>query len=193
MSEKNNADLPQTELIRPNWDAWSKVAKTGLWNAVMLASNIDPINWELDSHRDLIPEEVGTLLLMARSSIGAGILKTLPPYVGPLEEREVKLTDFAAWVNTVPHTLPPEFPWHPEAIALSNMNWPWGRHETHLLRKLAAAANKFWTQYLPDDPSTAPTNQQVIDWLKEQGVTARTAEIMATILRADGLPSGPRK
>ena len=33
----------------------------------------------------------------------------------------------------------------------------------------------------------------IFDWLKQQGVADRTAEVMATILRADGLPTGPRK
>jgi len=70
--------------------------------------------------------------------------------------------------------------------------WPWGTHETTLLSKLAAAADKWWKNYDPGDRTTAPTNSQVTAWLKEQGVADRTASIMATILRADGLPSGPR-
>lgn len=70
--------------------------------------------------------------------------------------------------------------------------WPWGDHETELLRKLAAAGEKFWTLYDPEEKSTAPTNKQVIGWLTEQqGVSKRVAEVMATILRADGLPPGP--
>lgn len=71
--------------------------------------------------------------------------------------------------------------------------WPWGDHETELLRKLAAAADKFWKRYDPAEASTAPTNAAVVAWLKEEGVAERNAEVMATILRADGLPSGPRK
>lgn len=71
--------------------------------------------------------------------------------------------------------------------------WPWGGYETMLLRKLAAAAERFWVNYDPDDATTAPTNAQVITWLKSQGVADRTAEVMATILRVDGLPTGPRK
>jgi hypothetical protein len=71
--------------------------------------------------------------------------------------------------------------------------WPWGSHETELLRKLAAAAERFWRLYDPSDISTAPTNQQVSDWLRTQGVSDRIAESMATILRLDGLPTGPRK
>ncbi len=71
--------------------------------------------------------------------------------------------------------------------------WPWGNHETELLRALAAVASELWSRYDPEDNSTAPTNQQVIERLKQRGVAKRTAEVMATILRADGLPSGPRK
>lgn len=71
--------------------------------------------------------------------------------------------------------------------------WPWGDHETELLRALAAVADEFWTLYDPEDKSTAPTNEQVIKRLKQRGVSARTAEVMATILRADGLHPGPRK
>jgi hypothetical protein len=72
-------------------------------------------------------------------------------------------------------------------------SWPWGSYETKLLRSLGAAANKLWKNYDPEDPTTAPTNEQVTTWLMEQeGVTERTAEVIATILRADGLPTGPR-
>lgn len=99
--------------------------------------------------------------------------------------------------------LPEEFP-HPNAaggypVAPEGLQvgggtkWPWGDHETELLRKLDAAANRFWRLYDASDSTTAPTNQQVTDWLKTEGVAKRTAEAMATILRADGLPPGPRK
>ena len=71
--------------------------------------------------------------------------------------------------------------------------WPWGDHETDLLRHLREAARKFWINYDPKQPDTAPTNDEVVAWLKDRGVSDRTAEIMATILRADGLRTGPRK
>jgi hypothetical protein len=71
--------------------------------------------------------------------------------------------------------------------------WPWGAHETELLRQLAAAADRFWSRFDPADNTTAPTNEQVSAWLQSRGVAARTAEVIATILRADGLPTGPRK
>ena len=71
--------------------------------------------------------------------------------------------------------------------------WPWGTHETELLRKLAMAASKFWTNYEPSQPDTAPTNEQVSKWLEKEGVRKRNAQVMATILRANGLKTGPRK
>jgi hypothetical protein len=71
--------------------------------------------------------------------------------------------------------------------------WPWGNYETELLRKTAGAVERFWTNYDPSDPSTAPTNEQVVKYLKKQDVTERTAGSIATIIRANGLPSGPRK
>ena len=86
--------------------------------------------------------------------------------------------------------------WHADQLAAvstqigapsSSEGWPWGDYETALLRKLAAAAQRFWVNYDPSDATTAATNAQVTSWLKAQGVAERTAEVMATILRVDGL------
>lgn len=74
----------------------------------------------------------------------------------------------------------------------SSGKWPWGDYETDLLRLLAAAAEKHWRLYDPNDASTAPKNATVVAWLKDRGVADRNAQVMATILRADGLPTGPR-
>ena len=73
-------------------------------------------------------------------------------------------------------------------------SWPWGSHETKLLRALAAAARKWWgPNFDPGDISTAPRNEDVASWLQEKhGVGKTMAEKMATILRPDGLPTGPR-
>lgn len=64
---------------------------------------------------------------------------------------------------------------------------------TDLLRKMAEANEKFWRLYDPADPSTAPTNEQVVAYLRERGASQRIAEAIATILRAEDLPTGPRK
>lgn len=72
--------------------------------------------------------------------------------------------------------------------------WPWGAHETQALRYLDAAAKQWWQRYDPADPTTAHTNEEVVGWLiKEHGVSDRLAKSIASILRADGLPSGPRR
>ena len=71
--------------------------------------------------------------------------------------------------------------------------WPWGDHETELLQHLEAAAVRFWKNYDPDDKSTAPTNEAVRDWLEERGVSGHIAKAIASILRPDGLRTGPRK
>ena len=118
------------------------------------------------------------------------------------EKIVVKVADFVAWAAALPAPweLPEEMkrmgPYPEAEEGLQDgvgTKWPWGDYETELLRKLATAADRFWKLYDPADNTTAPTNQQVIDWLKQQGVADRTAEVMATILRADGLPTGPRK
>ncbi len=75
----------------------------------------------------------------------------------------------------------------------SDSIWPWGDHETEYLRHLAAAVEHWWSRYDPDDPTTAPTNDQVSAWLmRECKVSQRLADAMATILRRDDIASGPR-
>jgi hypothetical protein len=73
--------------------------------------------------------------------------------------------------------------------------WPWGDHTTPLLEALAQAARAFWSTYDPSEPTTASTNQEVARWLvDEHNVAQRTADVMAKLLRPEGLPAGrPRK
>lgn len=71
--------------------------------------------------------------------------------------------------------------------------WPWGEHETPLLVHLAAAAERFWKLYDANDPSTAPTNEQVTTWLVSRAVPQRVAQVFAQALRAPDIPPGPRK
>ena len=195
----NDEDVFGT-ILRPKWDQWQTVQQTRLWHAVALACNLDPGNYRQANNPKLSPlfntppKVFDDLLSDAKRTIGAnGVLKLVSKSEEGLEESEIKLSNFATWLKSIGHHPPANFPWQPEAITFSNMDWPWGRHETDLLRKLAAAANRFWNNYDPNDPTTAPTNQKVIDWLKEQGVADRKAEVMASILRPEGLLTGPRK
>ncbi|SOD42575.1 hypothetical protein [Nitrosovibrio sp. Nv4] len=73
---------------------------------------------------------------MAKGSIGAnGVLKLVSRSEEGLEESEVKLSNFATWLKSIQHKPLAQFFWQSEPITLSNMDWPWGRHETDLLRK----------------------------------------------------------
>lgn len=66
-------------------------------------------------------------------------------------------------------------------------------YQTKLLALLLEGARQWWSSYDPADPTTAPKNDEVKAWFKKNGVADRVAEVMAQILRADGLPTGPRK
>ena len=80
-----------------------------------------------------------------------------------------------------------------KGIELSS-RWPWGQHHTEYLGHLDAAARKFWVLYEPSDPTTAPTNDMVSDWLQsERGISREKARAIASMLRPDGLPTGPRR
>ncbi len=158
-----------------------------LGNACQLVYGEDPkgmlpediANHDIDGRRDSV-----NLYHQAISAIKARTLSTVV-------DLEVRPAEFLAWAQGNGVTLPRELA--DLACPRPAGGWPWGSHETELLRHLAAAADRFWKRYDPSDPTTAPTNQEVIDWLKQRGVSERTAEAMATILRADGLPPGPRK
>ena len=79
-----------------------------------------------------------------------------------------------------------------ESLGHAGGRWPWGEHETELLKLLADAAKRFWVNFDPANNETAPKNEDVSNWLKERNVSGRNADAIATILRADGLPTGPR-
>lgn len=75
----------------------------------------------------------------------------------------------------------------------STVAWPWGTHSTRYLDELAAAVKHWWVNYDPSDSSTAPTNEEVSDWLRARGMAGSMADKIATIIRAEGLRPGPRK
>ena len=71
--------------------------------------------------------------------------------------------------------------------------WPWGNHHTETLGHLEAASRKWWSLYDPEDIGTAPTNDMVEIWLQnERGISKSKAKAIASMLRPDGLPTGPR-
>lgn len=195
--EPTGDDAALWKIPRPNWQQWERKHKAKLWEAVALLCDLDPRrlgngDGKLDTLFVRTPEEFDSYLEQATAAISAGLLKPDKRNPKHLEESEIDLTIFASWANTSELPFPDEFPWQPE-INLDTKNWPWGRYETELLRTLAQAANRFWKNYDPADISTAPTNEHIEEWLIEQNVSRSSAKAIATILRADGLPTGRRK
>ncbi|NQW92704.1 MAG: hypothetical protein HQ446_01470 [Polaromonas sp.] len=73
--------------------------------------------------------------------------------------------------------------------------WPWGNHHTELLGHLEAAACEFWIGYDPENAkTTAPKNEAVVAWLETNRKVSNTmAKAIASMLRPNDLPTGPRK
>ncbi|MBK1889325.1 hypothetical protein Undi14_04715 [Undibacterium sp. 14-3-2] len=186
-------------LQEPSWEYWSQQKQARLWEAVALACNLDPFQFtnfglpNLDKVFARTPAQFNDLLNQAKVNLGNPLLKPIAYSKDGSEESEIELAKFGAWLKSMRYPLPELFPWQDQALSPLSREWPWGEHETKLLRHLAAAANRFWKNYDAADPTTAPTNKEVVDWLVENGVANRTASVMATILRADGLSTGPRK
>jgi hypothetical protein len=78
-------------------------------------------------------------------------------------------------------------------LLAGSRKWPWGNYETDGLRMMEKAIEKFWVLYDPAQPDTAPTNEVVEAWLREQGMSPRKAEAVASLIRADALPLGRRR
>jgi hypothetical protein len=200
--QNNEAGNPQNlyALRQPDWNKWKQVKAIKLWHAVALACDLDPGQFTifdlpgLDRTFSRLPANFESLLSLAKNNLGGGsILKPIQICPDDLEESEIVPSNFGAWARSISYPLPVEFPWQDEAVLPLSREWPWGTYETELLRHLAAAADRFWRKYDRTDATTAPTNKDVIEWLEKRGVTNRTAQVMATILRTEGLSPGPRK
>ena len=140
------------------------------------------LDWN-DARKFIVEQtENGALCAKADPQINPCRGNTIAP-VDP-EKSTVATSDLLAWLDTLVQ---------PGPVATDIQRWPWGEYETELLKKLAASADRFWKNYDPEQQDTAPTNDEVIAWLVAQNVSGRIASAMATILRADGLPTGPRK
>jgi len=76
--------------------------------------------------------------------------------------------------------------------------WPWGSHETTLLRMLVGVAGLWKTidqggNYDPSDPTTAPTLEQVDAWLQRNGVkNSSLSKAINQMLKPDDFPDGRR-
>ena len=186
---------------KPDWKYWQQKGNTALWEAVALSCNVEPRALQHLTQSEfrlaLTSSKLGDRLRIAKSATTSGAIKLITAYTNERLRHNcvVDLRTFAAWAESIGWKLPKHFSRPDRTITSPQMaqRWPWGDYETELLRKLADAAQRWWINYDPSDQTTAPTNARVAAWLVEKGAPKRVAEIMAQILRADGLPTGPRR
>jgi len=109
------------------------------------------------------------------------------------ENQKFSRDELARWIAV--HSMPSIYKFKVEQAGHNpnGSRWPWGDHHTEYLGLLEATAKRYWVKFDPSDPSTAPTNNTVIEWLMgECKVSKSKANAIASMLRANGLPTGPR-
>jgi hypothetical protein len=210
------------------WTKWAGREALEVWQLVALHSSADPDSFGIGARgaRDSLgmvtwldgsmPERVNhddpfrrlhKNLQATAKAVESGSLKRYVDWRDRHDEAKqahawetrVAVSDFHAWSLRVKLPLIDGWPPRPSArFETRERRWPWGSHETELLRHLASAG-ELWRSvgegglYDPEDPTTAPTNDMVEALLERRGVTSKkTRQVIATILRADDLPPGPR-
>ena len=145
----------------------------------------------------IVPLEIGSPYL----PLDSATRKALDDWYASDGERDIYETakftrdEIARWLSAIGMKSEYQFDRNqPDFIQPSLGRWPWGNHHTELLGHLEAAALHYWVNYEPTDATTAPINKDVSEWLvKERKVSQKMAESIASMLRPDGLPTGPRK
>lgn len=191
------------EKFSPDWELWEHIPRLTLIETVVLSCGFAPkyrdyFSFDIDTKKDpkgfahVISIELSRRLRIAEASYRIvdfdGEMSTLP-----IPDREISTHLFREWAISKDWELPARFPKAAaNSITATKPLYPWGTHNTKLLAQLSEAAIKHWKNYDPTEPDTAPKNEDVSDWLINEGVSKTLAEAMATILRADGLRTGRR-
>jgi hypothetical protein len=166
-----------------------------------VSCDVDP-GYEAHAPRDLRAEIERRLSVAAdHARSGTLLIHQQPERATTALDYIVRLKVFAEWSSRFPRpwSLPPDFPTAaspPAERAAAQANhakgWPWGTYETPLLKELAAAAEHFWAD--EPDAKSAPTNDDVSEWLVKRGIASkRNGDAIARILLRPGLPPGPRE
>lgn len=111
------------------------------------------------------------------------------------DKQEFSRDELARWLSAIAIKSAYRFDLKQPGAAQDTLGrWPWGGHHTELLGHLESAARRFWVNYDPSDTTTAPTKVTVSNWLKtERKVSGQMADAIASMLRPDDLPTGPRR
>lgn len=193
------------------WNIWSNMPLGPLWKVVALHCGMDPdavtpgglaIAFRPQSPEWFYQQRIDLACAHVRN-------ETLECFErkDSVSQSDVRLPVYAAWAESLGagHELPPQFPRSdvlPKASGVEQSNqvkykWPWGNHDSKLLRDLAMAGEQWRLvadggSFDPQDSSTAPKNDFMIQWLIEQGVRKENAKLITRIVHANGLPAGPR-
>jgi len=180
---------------KANWETWKQRIRVKLWEAVALASDIEPSGFSDGSSmfggHSPKAQELRCRLDTAIRSVGEG----LHPVEIDVDDEgnevakelwKFRLAEFGAWAANLGWRPPRKFP-----RRKAKTKWPWGNHNTILLTALAEAG-ELWRNYDPNSPATAPNNDEVKDVLLKAGVKIdRLRVAMARILSADDRKPGP--
>ncbi|UTW07875.1 hypothetical protein [Pseudomonas benzenivorans] len=80
-----------------------------------------------------------------------------------------------------------------EIIEATPLALPYRGHTSEGLEFVEDAIKQLWSTYDPDDPSTAPSQTEVVEYLKGRGAGANMAQAVNLILRPRHLSPGNRK
>jgi hypothetical protein len=197
---------PRHYLKQADWSLWRKADRVTLIDAILLSVDLNPdmeprnvaagsvkldlfkgslqmidaTSWQrLERRVRLVNSSLGTTLHLASEGFELSDIARLPV--------------FGDWADLKELEVPKAFPRLTARRPKEPSGWPWGTYETPLLKELAAAAKHFWADGYK--PESAPTKEQVTDWLLERGniTSSRVAGAIAQILKGTDVPAGPRR
>jgi hypothetical protein len=93
--------------------------------------------------------------------------------------------------------LPSQPPYSEPSIIIESapeiLNLPYQGHKSEGLEFVEDAIKQMWSTYDKDDPSTAPTQEQVVKYLRDRGAGVNMADAVNLILRPASLRRGGSK
>lgn len=196
-----------------DWEKWRTMPRIVLWEAAALSCGQPPEAAKKHLNLNEIDGEIANPLrvtwaslfndrieMLRRNTSKGNALYILGAHCYPNSNHlEIDTVQFATFARNHAWEVPAELLALASAPtiaarATTSGQWPWGTHNTRLLTVLQQAAEKWWVNYDPTDPTSAPTNEVVVTWIVTKNLASENlAKAMATILRADGLQTGPRK
>jgi hypothetical protein len=199
----------------PDLTHWKTVMEFSVEQAALLVSGIDPLEYNLISTRNFKHprwKKAHGVSLGLISAIRQGTLPTIVCYGetwdgNPMmikhNDRDLEISmqhtliargSLINWIDSenvpVVGRKPPPETIEAEPVSGVEDDVPrltFGGHESDGLRYVQEAIEQFWSTYDPDDPSTAPTKSEVVEYLQQQGATKNLASAADRVCRPSEL------